>query len=122
MVHNMSATSEEKVAASDLAERKLSGLKLREAKAFIWRSRRSKRDVAQLVSRLEFLPDLPKEKEPVPNGRPSIFGPAMIRMMQADRKAGMSYGRIAKKYSVSYSTAYRKTCAPECQPEEKDED
>ena len=100
------ATLAMRTEAVKLAERKLTGEKLRGAKGFIHGSRRTGDQIEQLVKRLEGLPDVATERKALP-GQRSVLSDEEIERMCADRAAGVKLRELAPKYGVSIATASR---------------
>lgn len=100
------ATRELQKAALELAERKLSGQQLREAKAFITGHWRKGNQLNNLVARLETLPDIVKPGQPI-RQKLRLRGEAEINQMRNEREAGDSIRKIATRHGIAYTTARR---------------
>lgn len=83
-----------------LAERKLSGQKLKDAKGFIVRAR-SRKPLENLVARLELLPDKDGENSNL------IYGPEARARIRAARASGMTIAEVCRRWSISHETLYR---------------
>jgi DNA invertase Pin-like site-specific DNA recombinase len=91
--------------AMHIAERKLSGDRLQQAKKFIFARRRMEGDLKALTARLSTLPDI--ACDPAARVKLRSLSAADIERMRADRVAGAAYRELAEKYGVSESSAWR---------------
>jgi AraC-like DNA-binding protein len=109
-VDSFVASGADRALVRRLAQRKLTGEKLQQIQSFIAGFRRSTKDLEQLRSRLECLPDLPQDA----NRRTRLLSvsDADVQRLRAERAAGASLRDLAARFGVSTSTV-RRICARE---------
>jgi DNA invertase Pin-like site-specific DNA recombinase len=104
-VSNFVASEALRTAARKLAERKLTGNQLRDAKNFIKAAFRTGRQVEALMARLETVADVNVSAED--RAQLTTLSVADIQRVRADRAAGMTLQQIATKYRIGQTTVWR---------------